>query len=153
MTAAARKARNAAYLSRFTFGMGVAASIAANVIASKHTPIGMAVGLWIPTAFLLSMAMLENVAVKGRAGQARRIAMGVIVLIAGWTSYWHLVEVAQMGGADAFTAHTLPATVDVMMALASAGMKRKPATAPAKRRPAAKKAAPVAKSPAKLQAV
>lgn len=139
MTPAARKARNAAYLARFSFASGVAVSLAANVIASDKNPVSIGVALWIPFAFLLSVAMLEQIPVKGRAGLARKIAIGFIAAIAAWASYWHLVEVATMGGADALTAHALPLTVDAMMALASTAMKAK-APAPARRAPAAKKA-------------
>lgn len=144
MTTAARKARTATWTSRSVFALGVAVSLAANVMASEHTPIGIAVGLWIPIAFLASMAMLENVPAKGLAGKVRFAAMIFIAGIAGWTSYWHLVSVTEMGGADAITSHLLPLTVDVMMALASAGLKAKKAPAPARRRPAAK-AAPIRK--------
>jgi len=144
MTPAARKARTARRVSAAVFGIGVAVSIAANVIASQHTPIGIAIGLWIPIAFLLSMLMLENVPAKGTPGKLRFAAMLVIAGIAGWTSYWHLVDVAYLGGADTITAHLLPLTVDVMMALASPGMKAAK-TATARRRPAAKKITTVRK--------
>jgi hypothetical protein len=148
MTPSARKARNTKITARATFGIGVIVSLAANVYASEQTPIGIAVGLWVPTAFLLSLAMLENVPVKGKWGVLRMVAIGFIAAIAGWTSYWHLVTVAVDGGADVLTAHTLPLTVDVMMALAGSAMKAK-AAAPARvRRPAVK-----AKSPAKLKSV
>lgn len=139
LSPAARKARTARLTSTATFGTGVIVSLAANVYASEHTPIGIAVGLWVPVAFLLAMAMLENVPAKGLKGQIRFAAILFLALVAGWTSYWHLVEVALDGGADTVTAHLLPLTVDVMMALAGPGMKRK-AAAPARRRPTAKKA-------------
>lgn len=138
MTPAARKARTALWTSRLAFGLGVVVSMSANVIASPHTPLGIGVGLWVPTAFLITMALMENIPVKGRMGQVRFAGMLVLALIAGWTSYWHLVEVAYMGGADPITAHALPFTVDVMMALASPGMKRKVSTV-TRRRPAARK--------------
>lgn len=140
---AARKARTARRTSIAVFTTGVVVSLAANVMASTHTPVGIATGLWAPIAFLLAMAMMENVPVKGRAGQIRFAAILFLALIAGWTSYWHLVEVFTAGGADLFTAHALPLTVDVMMALAGPGMKAK-AARPATRRPAAKRA-PAAK--------
>jgi hypothetical protein len=138
MTPSARKAQTARRTSAAAFGTGVAVSLAANVYASEHSPIGIAVGLWVPVAFLISMALLENVPVKGLAGKLRFAAILFLALVAGWTSYWHLVEVALDGGADQVTAHLLPLTVDVMMALAGPGMKRK-AAAPARRRAAAKK--------------
>jgi hypothetical protein len=139
LTPAARKARLAKFTSVATFATGVVVSLAANVYASKHTPIGIAVGLWTPVAFLASMALLENVPARGLAGKIRFTAIAFLAAIAGWTSYWHLVDVCRDGGADVVTAHLLPLTVDVMMALAGASMKAKPA-APARRRPAAKKA-------------
>lgn len=143
LTPAARKARTALLTARVTFGIGVAVSLAANVYASERTPIGIAVGLWTPVAFLLAMGLLENVPVKGFKGQLRTVAIAFLAAIAGWVSYWHLVEVATAGGADGFTAHALPLTVDVMMALAGSAMKAKPAARPAARRtrkPAAKAA-------------
>lgn len=132
MTPSARKAQTARRTSAAAFGIGVIVSLAANVYASEHSPIGIAVGLWVPVAFLISMALLENVPVKGTAGKFRFAAILFLALVAGWTSYWHLVEVALDGGADTITAHLLPLTVDVMMALAGPGMKRK-AAAPARR--------------------
>jgi hypothetical protein len=123
LTPAARKARLSLITARSAFGVGVAVSLAANVYASDHTPIGVAVGLWTPLAFLISMALIENVQAKGTAGKIRLVAIAFLALIAGWTSYWHLVEVALAGGADALTAHMLPLTVDVMMALAGPAMK------------------------------
>jgi hypothetical protein len=137
LSAAQRKARNARVTSRTVFGIGVAVSLAANVAAAKHTPVGIATGLWAPIAFLLAMAMMENVPVKGRAGKARFVAIAFLALIAGWNSYWHLVEVFLTGGADTLSAHLMPLTVDVMMALAGPGMKAKAAVT---RKPAARKA-------------
>jgi hypothetical protein len=141
MTPTARKARNAKLTARATFAAGVVVSLAANVYASKHTPIGIAVGLWTPVAFLAAMALMENVPVKGLAGRLRFTAIAFLAAIAGWTSYWHLVEVAKAGGADVLTAHLLPLTVDVMMALAGTALKPK-AAAPARKRPARKTATP-----------
>lgn len=137
LTPAARKARTARLTARSTFAIGVVVSLGANVMASAHTPLGIAVGLWTPIAFLAAMALLENVPARGLAGRIRFAAIVFLALIAGWTSYWHLVEVARAGGADELTAHLLPLTVDVMMALAGASMKAK-AVAPARRRPAVK---------------
>lgn len=146
MTNAARKARNAKITARATFATGVLVSLAANIYASERTPIGIAVGLWTPVAFLLAMALLENVPAKGKWGKIRFVAIAFLAAVAGWTSYWHLVEVCKAGGADVLTAHLLPLTVDVMMALAGSAMKSKPAAAPARRRPAAKNVTPIRKA-------
>jgi len=141
MTAAARKARTARVTSRFVFGTGLLVSLAANVIASEHTALGMASGLWAPLAFLLAMLMMENVPARGLAGKLRFTAIAFLALVAGWNSYWHLVEVFQAGGADTLSTHLMPLTVDVMMALASPGMKTRVARTTARRRPAARKQA------------
>lgn len=138
ITPAARKARNAKLTARSVFGAGVVVSLAANVMASQHTPLGIAIGLWVPVAFLASMALLENVPARGLAGKLRFAAILFLALIAGWVSYWHLVEVATAGGADVLTSHLLPLTVDVMMTLAGTALKAKPAPAARKRTPAKK---------------
>jgi hypothetical protein len=138
MTPAARKARTAKITARTAFVTGVIVSLGANVIASQHSPLGIAIGLWIPIAFLLSLALLENVPAKGMAGKVRFAGILAIAAIAGWSSYWHLVDVASLGGADSLTAHALPITVDIMMAFAGTALKAKAAT-PARKRPAARK--------------
>lgn len=138
-TPAARKARLSLWTSRGAFAVGVVVSLSANVVASQHTPLGIALGLWTPIAFLICMALLENVPAKGWQGWVRKIAIAFLAAIAGWVSYWHMVDVATMGGADWLTGHTIPLTVDVMIALASPGMKRKVAVATSRRRTPAKK--------------
>jgi hypothetical protein len=139
MTNAQRKARTARITSRVAFGIGVTVSLAANVTASAHTPLGIAVGLWTPVAFLVSMALIENVPARGVVGKLRLVAIVFLALIAGWNSYWHMVEVLDMAGVtDPITRYLLPLTVDVMMALASPGMRAK-AVAPVRRKPAARK--------------
>lgn len=133
LSPAARKARNAKLTARTAFSLGVAVSLAANVGASQHTPVGIAVGLWVPMAFLLSMALLENVPAKSLAGKIRFAGILFLAAIAGWVSYWHLVEIATDGGADVLTAHLLPLTVDVLMVFAGSALKAKPAPAARKR--------------------
>ena len=138
LTPAARKARTAKLTARGVFGAGVAVSLAANVMASQHSPVGIFIGLWIPVAFLASMAMLENVPATGWMGKVRFAGIIFLALIAGWASYWHLVEVATSGGADFLTAHALPLTVDLLMTFAGSALKAK---APVARKRPARKAA------------
>jgi hypothetical protein len=143
MSAAAKKAQTARRTAAGVFGLGVAVSLTANVLASAHTVIGIGTGLWPPVAFLAAMAMMENVPARGLAGKLRFTGILFLAGIAGWVSYWHLVSIFTMGGADSISAHLLPLTVDVMMALAGPAMKAK-AAAPARRRAARK---PAAKAP------
>jgi hypothetical protein len=135
ITPAARKARNARWTAQAAFGIGALLSIGANVTVSQHTPVGIITAVWAPAALLLTLALLENGSISGRWAKAAVVGLAAV---AAWASYWHLVDFFTMGGADVLTAHLLPLTVDVMMGLASAAMKRKP-TAPARRKPVAKK--------------
>ncbi len=140
ITPAARKARNARRTAIATFGAGAVVSLAANVYVSPMTPVGIVTAIWAPLALLAALALLENGSISGRWA---KYAVGILAAVAAWASYWHLVEFYTAGGADVITAHALPLTVDVLMGLASTGMKAKRAATPA-RKPAAKKA-PAAK--------
>lgn len=134
LTPAARKARTALCTSRVAFGAAVLASLAGNVIASPKNPIAIGVALWIPFAFLITMMMIENVPAKGRLGVLRKVGVGAIAGIAGWASFWHLHEVCVMAGMDTVTSYLLPLTVDVVIAFASPGIRRKATPVPSSRR-------------------
>ena len=102
LTPAQAKARNTAYIARAAFGAALVTSLAANVVASsKGGPIGIVIGIWTPLAFLLTVALMERIKVAGIVGVVRKVAMGVLATIVGWVSYWHMVDVLHMGGADA----------------------------------------------------
>lgn len=150
ITPAARKARNARITAQATFGTGLVMSIAANIYVSPLTVVGIITAVWAPVALLAALGLLENGSISGRYA---KIAVGALAAVAAWASYWHLVEFFTAGGADVITAHALPLTVDVLMGLASAGMKRKAAAPARTARKAPAKKAPSAKSPAKLTAV
>jgi hypothetical protein len=146
LTAAQRKARNLKFTAGSTFYTTAAVTIAANMYASEHTLAGLATGFWTPVALFLALELVERVPVNGRLGVLRMVGVGVIALIAAWVSYWHLVHVFKMGGADAISAHSMPITVDVLMAIARGAMTHKTPSRPAVRRPAAK-------APVKLRSV
>lgn len=139
ITPAARKARNARRTAIAAFSIGAVLSIGANVTVSPHTPVGIITSTWAPIALLITLALLENGSITGRI--AKGIVAGLAV-VAAWASYWHLVDFFTQGGADTITAHLLPLTVDAMMGLASAAMKRKatPVRRATRKAPAAKKA-------------
>lgn len=122
MTAAQRKARTTRRVSGGTFYVTGLATVAANMYASQHTPIGLATGFWTPVALFLALDMVERVQCRGRAALLRKVGVGVIALIAAWVSYWHLVDIFTIGGADVVSAHAMPLTVDVLMAVARAAM-------------------------------
>lgn len=153
LTTAQRKTRNTKRVAVAAFLVGAAVSIAANVIAAEPTMLGRAVAVWPALALLLTVHLYQHVPVTRRdwLGFAHKIGVLGVVGVAGWVSYWHIVEVALRAGETAVTAHILPVTIDVMMAIATAVATHKPKPAPARRRPAARKAA--AASPAKLRSV
>ncbi len=147
MTAAQRKARNLKFTAGSTFYATAAVTVAANMYASNHTLIGLATGFWTPVALFLSLELVDRVPVKGRLGILRMVGVGVIALIAAWVSYWHLVHVFKMGGADAISAHSMPVTVDVLMAIARGAMTHRPAS------PTRSARRPAVKAPVKLRSV
>lgn len=154
MTAAQRAARNTRIVASATFYATGAATVAANMYASAHNFLGLATGFWTPVALFLALAMVERMPLKRGSWPAilRMVAVGVIAAIAAWVSYWHLVHLFKMGGADPIAAHSMPLTVDLLMAIAGNVMTHKP-KASATSRPAARRT--TAKSPAerKLKAV
>lgn len=139
LTAAQRKARTTKYAAGAAFYAGAAASLAANVYASQHSFVGVATGVWSPMAALLALEMLERIPARGAGGVVRKIAVGLVALIAAYTSYWHLVHVFEMADADMITAYAGPLTVDLLMGLARVAMVHKTAPARPVRSPARKK--------------
>lgn len=128
LTAAQKRARSTRWAAGSTFYATGTATIAANMYASEHTFVGLATGFWTPVALFLALEMVERVPVKGRTGTLRKVGVGVIALIAAWVSYWHLVHIFTMGGADTVSAHAMPLTIDVLMALSRTAMHVKPAS-------------------------
>lgn len=139
MTAAQRRARNTRWTATSTFYATGAATVVANMYASEHTLVGLTTGFWTPVALFLSLEMVERVPCKGRLGTLRTAGVGVIALIAAWVSYWHLVHIFTIGGADPISAHAMPLTVDVLMAIARSAMHAKAPSPASTRRPAARK--------------
>lgn len=130
MTAAQRKARNLRWTASSTFYISATATAAANAYASEHTPLGIIIGLWTPCAFFLSLELLERIPVrKGFMMWVRVAAIAFLALIAGWVSYWHLVEALVSGGVtDPVAKYCMPLTVDVLMAIARVTMNQKTAS-------------------------
>jgi len=127
LTAAQQRARTTKRVSGGTFYATAAATIAANMYASEHTFVGLATGFWTPVALFLALEMAERVHCKGRMAVLRKIGLGILALVAAWVSYWHLVHIFTLGGADPVSAHAMPITVDVLMAIARASMVYRPA--------------------------
>jgi hypothetical protein len=135
-TPTARKARNGRIASLTVFGTGAAASLAANLLASNGTPIGMIVGAFPALMLLGSLYLLENGSTHPRWV---RWAIVPVILVAAWMSYWHIVDVVLTTGEGAVTAHLFPIIIDLPMAIASAALRPVPAQRSTAKRPAAKR--------------
>ncbi|WP_241825676.1 DUF2637 domain-containing protein, partial [Micromonospora sp. CB01531] len=109
---------------RATLTLGVAASIAANVLHARPNPISQIIAAWPPLALLLTVELISRVPHHRRAlGVIRIAATAVIAAIATWVSYWHLVGVAaRYGETDAGTAYLLPISVDGLVIVASVSL-------------------------------
>lgn len=143
MTAAQRDHRNRKIVAGGAFLAGAAVSIAANVIAADPTWLARAVAVWPALALLVTVHLYQHVPVRRRdwVGFTHKISVLAVISIAAWVSYWHIHEVVLRAGESTTTAYLFPATVDAMMAVASAvyTAKPKPAT-PARKAPAKKTA-------------
>jgi hypothetical protein len=142
LTPTARKARNGKAAALTVFGAGAFASLAANVMASNGTPVGMVIGAFPALMLLGALYLLENATTHPAWV---RWAIAPVILVAAWMSYWHIVEIVLASGEGAITAHLFPIIIDLPMAIASAALRPAPA-----KRPVARKR-PAAKAPAKLK--
>ncbi|MGC4855067.1 DUF2637 domain-containing protein [Micromonospora sp. DT4] len=127
---------------RAVLALGVAASIAANVLHARPNLISQVIAAWPPLALLLTVELISRVPANRRGlAAARLIAAAVIAGIAAWVSYWHMVGVAaRYGETGAAASYLLPISVDGLVVVASislveiAGRIRTPALSSADRR-------------------
>ncbi|WP_243709778.1 DUF2637 domain-containing protein [Micromonospora sp. 15K316] len=136
---------------RATLVLGVAASVAANVLHARPNPISQIIAAWPPLALLLTVELISRVPHhRWYLGAIRITAAAIIALIAAWVSYWHLVGVAARYGESGYgAAYLLPISVDGLVLVASvslveitariraASTRTAPATAELSRAPAA----------------
>jgi hypothetical protein len=105
---------------RIVLALGVAASIAANILHARPNPISQTISAWPPVALLLTVELVSRIPV-GRIWLAiiRISATATIAGIAGWVSYWHMASVASHYGESDTSAYLLPFTVDGLIVVAS----------------------------------
>jgi hypothetical protein len=107
-------------LARCTLVLGVAASIAANVLHARSNPISQGIAAWPPLALLLSVELVARVPVHRRSLAVVRIAAtAAIAGIAAWVSYWHMTGVCARYGESPVSAHLMPLCVDGLVVVAS----------------------------------
>jgi hypothetical protein len=126
---------------RLVLVLGVAASVAGNILHANDNPISEAIAAWPPLALLLTVELISRVPVHRRGlTVARWAATAVIAGIAAWVSYWHMAAVAARYGETGASPYLLPLSVDGLVVVASVSLVElagriaaisKPATVPA----------------------
>src|SRR6187402_1660634 len=105
---------------RATLLVGVAASVAANILHAEPNPISQVIAAWPPLALLLTVELISRVPVHRRLlAAARLIATATIAGIAAWVSYWHMAGVAARYGETGASPYLLPLSVDGLIVVAS----------------------------------
>jgi len=105
---------------RGTLSLGVAASVAANVLHADPNPVSQVIAAWPPLALLLTVELISRVPVhKRHLAVLRLVATTVIAGIAGWVSYWHMTGVAARYGESGASPYLLPVSVDGLIVVAS----------------------------------
>lgn len=105
---------------RAVFALGIAASLAGNVLHAADNVISQAISAWSPVALLLAVELISRIpALRGWLSAVRLGATAVIAGIAAWVSYWHMVGVATRYGEADSSAYLLPFSVDGLIVVAS----------------------------------
>ncbi|MEV6629299.1 DUF2637 domain-containing protein [Actinoplanes sp. NPDC051470] len=100
--------------------LGVATSVAANVLHALPNPISQAIAAWPPLALLLTVELISRVPVHRRSLAAVRLAAtSSIAGIAAWVSYWHMAGVASRYGEVGAAPYLIPLSVDGLIVVAS----------------------------------
>lgn len=100
--------------------LGVATSVAANVLHANPNPISQAIAAWPPLALLLTVELISRVPVHRRSLAAVRFAATAsIAMIAAYVSYLHMVGVAARYGEHGAAPYLIPLSVDGLVVIAS----------------------------------
>lgn len=114
------------YLRRVRWGvraallLGVATSVAANILHARQNPISQAIAAWPPLALLLTVELISRIPVHRRSLSAVRLAATASIAgIAAWVSYWHMAGVAARYGEVGAAPYLMPLSVDGLVVVAS----------------------------------
>ncbi len=120
MSADLARLRRVRWAVRCALVLGVAASVAANVLHANPNPIAQAIAAWPPLALLLTVELISRVPVHRRTLAAVRMAATASITgIAAWVSYWHMVGVAARYGEQGTAPYLIPLSVDGLVVVAS----------------------------------
>ncbi|GIJ69569.1 DUF2637 domain-containing protein [Virgisporangium ochraceum] len=118
-----RQLRRVRWAVRAVLVLGVAASVAANILHADPNPIAQAIAAWPPLALLLTVELISRVPVHRRSLAAVRLgATATIAGIAAWVSYWHMAGVAARYGETGAAPYLLPLSVDGLVVVASVSL-------------------------------
>ena len=118
-----RQLRRVRWAVRAVLTLGVAASVAANILHADPNPIAQAIAAWPPLALLLTVELISRVPVHRRSLAAVRLgATAAIAGIAAWVSYWHMAGVAARYGETGAAPYMLPLSVDGLVVVASVSL-------------------------------
>jgi hypothetical protein len=118
-----RQLRRVRWAVRSVLTLGVAASVAANILHADQNPIAQAIAAWPPLALLLTVELISRVPVYRRSLAAVRLgATATIAGIAAWVSYWHMAGVAARYGETGAAPYLLPLSVDGLVVVASVSL-------------------------------
>ncbi|GAA5176932.1 hypothetical protein GCM10023322_00320 [Rugosimonospora acidiphila] len=105
---------------RGTLVLGVAASVAANILHARPNPVSQTIAAWPPLALLVTVELISRVPVGSRwLSAVRLVAAGGISGIAAWVSYWHMVGVVARYGETGASPYLMPFSVDGLIVVAS----------------------------------
>ena len=103
--------------------LGVAASVAANVLHALPNPISQTISAWPPLALLLTVELTSRIPMhKPLLAFVRVLATVAIAGIAAWVSYWHMQGVAVHYGETSASSYLLPISVDGLIVVASVSL-------------------------------
>lgn len=120
VTMAATRLRRVRWGVRAALVVGVAASVAANILHADPHPVSQVIAAWPPLALLLTVELISRVPVHRRALAAvRLLATAAIAGIAAWVSYFHMAGVVSRYGETGTVPYLLPLSVDGLIIVAS----------------------------------
>jgi hypothetical protein len=103
--------------------LGVAASVAANVLHALPNPISQTISAWPPLALLLTIELTSRIPMHRPLLAALRVVATIAIAgIAAWVSYWHMQGVALHYGETATSSMLLPISVDGLIVVASVSL-------------------------------
>jgi Protein of unknown function (DUF2637) len=100
--------------------LGVAASVAANILHARQNLVSQTIAAWPPLALLLTVELISRVPVDRRwLSAVRLVAAAGISAIAAWVSYWHMVGVVARAGEVGASPYLMPFSVDGLIVVSS----------------------------------